>query len=166
MKDPDWLQILGSVGAILVVLALIFGPASASVRFISKAGSLKKAATIYYRTLKVARPTFRKRALQNLRAGVGSIASAFSHASRHEIEPTTTRLLFRGQIVLMLMLGASCAVLAVAGVVGLVTGGDSLRVSLMNLVVAWVGAFWCKVVWRDIQRQLRRFADPRYSPAR
>jgi hypothetical protein len=164
MKDLEWLHILGSAGAVLVVLALLFGPVSASVRFISKVGSVKKAATIYYRTLKVARPTLGKRALQNVRAVVGGIVSACSYASRNEIEPTTTRLLFRGEIVLMLILGASCAVLAVAGVVGLVTGGgDSLRESLMDLVMACVGAFWCKVVWRDIHRQRRRFADPRYS---
>lgn len=82
------------------------------------------------------------------------------------VEPTTTRLLFRGEVVLMLILGASCAVLTVAGVVGLATGGDSVRDSLMNLVLACVGAFWSKVAWRDIQRQLPRFADPRYSSAR
>ena len=166
MKDLEWSQILGSVGAVLVVLALMIAPVDASVRFISKSGSIKKAATIYYRTLKVARPTLRKRALQSLRAVVGGIASACSYASRKEIEPTTTRLFFRSEVVLMLILGASCAVLAVAGVVGLVTGGDSLREPLMDLVMACIGAFWAKVAWRDIHCQLRRFADPRYSTAR
>jgi len=74
------------------------------------------------------------------------------------------RLLFCGEIVLMVILGAAYAFLAVTGVVGLVTGGG--RDSLAELMLAGVGAFWCTVLWRDIQRQRRRFADPRYSRER
>ena len=166
MKDLEWLHNLGTVGAILVVLSMLYGPVSASASFISKAGSLKKAATIYYRALKVARPTLGKRALQKVRDVVTSIASTCSYASRRQIEPTKTRLLFRGEVVLALILGASCAVLIAAGVHGLVTGSESVRDSMMSLVLACWGVFWCQEGWRDIQRQLRRFADPRYSSAR
>jgi hypothetical protein len=68
---------------------------------------------------------------------------------------------FYGEIVLMVVLGAASVILAVTGVGGLVTGRGGGGVS--ELVLAGLGAFWCNMTWRDVQRQRRRFADPNFQ---
>ena len=68
------------------------------------------------------------------------------------------RQFFYGEIVLMVLLGAAYVTLAVTGVIGLVTGRRNDALS--DLVLAGIGAFWCNMLWRDVQRQRRRFADP------
>jgi hypothetical protein len=71
------------------------------------------------------------------------------------------RQFFYVEIVLMVVLGAAYVMLAVTGTVGLLTGrrGDALS----ELVLAGIGAFWCNMLWRDVQRQRRRFADPNFQ---
>jgi len=71
------------------------------------------------------------------------------------------RHFFYGEIVLMVVLSAAYAVLAVTGVAGLVTGEGGNAVA--RLVLAGIGAFWCHMLWRDVQRQRRRFADPHFQ---
>ena len=84
--DPEFLTILKCAGVIVASLGTAIVPGGAIVRFISKVGSIKKAATIFSRALRAARPAQRNRALRNLLVGVGGslagteiIANACSH---------------------------------------------------------------------------------------
>jgi hypothetical protein len=69
--DPAFLTILRCAGVIALALSSTIAPGGAIVRFISRVGSLKKAATIFYRALKAARPASRGKALRNLLKNVG-----------------------------------------------------------------------------------------------
>ncbi len=71
---------------------------------------------------------------------------------------------FYGTVVVFGISVFSCAVFTVTGVIGLVTGGiNSPCNPLTDLVAAAFAASLCALLWRDIQRQRRRAADPRYE---
>ena len=69
--DPDFVKILKCAGAIAFALGASIVPGGAIIRFIRKVGSIKKAATIFVRTLKAAKPAKRDKALRKLLFSVG-----------------------------------------------------------------------------------------------
>lgn len=71
------------------------------------------------------------------------------------------RLFFYVEIVLIVIVGAACALFTVTGIVGLVRGGG--LGSLWELVGACIGAYVFLLLRGDIERQRRRSADPEVS---
>jgi hypothetical protein len=69
--DPEFLTVLRCAGVIALALGTTIVPGGAIARFISRVGSIKKAATIFYRALRAARPEARTQALRNLLKNVG-----------------------------------------------------------------------------------------------
>ena len=68
------------------------------------------------------------------------------------------RLFLRVEIVLMVLVGAACALFTVTGVVGLVTGKG--LASLTDLIAACFGGYAFFLLRGDIRRQRELSVDP------